>query len=139
MNDEAPPTNNKELNAQVRSRSLNGGLDPAEMGRRSGQARREKAAARAEAAEQDALTFRQRLGVSLSKLSQNELDQRVKDARPSELVRFADQAFGKPLEAEEDKPEDDLLAVLTREQRAVIRSWVEEMENESPMEPDSAA
>jgi hypothetical protein len=39
---------------------------------------------------------------------------------------LADQAFGKPQEAEEDKPEDDILAGLTREQRAVIRSFIEE-------------
>jgi hypothetical protein len=32
------------------------------------------------------------------------------------LARLADQALGKPLEAEEDSPEDD----VTREQRAVI-------------------
>jgi hypothetical protein len=74
----------------------------------------------------------QRLGVSLSKLSQKELDQRVKDARPTELVRFADQAFGKPIEAEEDTATDDLLAGLTREQRAVMRSWLEDTEDVGP-------
>src|SRR5262245_44051364 len=42
-----------------RSRTLNGGLDPAEMGRRSGEARRAKAAEREEHRRQDALTVRQ--------------------------------------------------------------------------------
>ncbi len=100
-----------------------GKLTPREAAIRSAEVRREKAERRAEDAESNALTFRQRLGVSLSKLSQGDLDKRVKDARPAELVRFADQAFGKPREAEEDVAEDDLLAGLTREQRAVVREW----------------
>jgi hypothetical protein len=46
------------------------------------------------------------------------------------LARLADQAFGKPEPAEEDKPEDNWLAALTREQRAVVRSWIESMEDD---------
>jgi hypothetical protein len=55
--------------------------------------RREKGAA------ENALTFRQRLGVSLSRLSQGELDQVVSGlahrGNASALARLADQAFGK--------------------------------------------
>jgi hypothetical protein len=127
MNDESqeqPTDGNEEGHVRVRSRVLNGGLDPAEMGRRSGYARREKAARRAEDAEHNALTFRQRLGVSLSKLTQRDLDERVRTARSAELVRFADQAFGRPKEAEEDVAQDDILEGLTREQRAVVRQML---------------
>jgi hypothetical protein len=98
---------------------------------------REKAAKRAEQAEQNALTFRQRLGVSLSKLTQEDLDALVRGAARSgqahnALSRLADQAFGKPQEAEEDAPQDDMLACLTREQRAVMQSWLEENQDEAP-------
>jgi len=37
-------------------------------------------------------------------------------------------AFGKPQEAEEDTPEDEALAALTREQRAVVRGCLEQEE-----------
>ena len=121
---------NRDSDVPPRSRTLNGGLDPAEMGRRSGEARRAKALARQESAEQNALTFRQRLGVSLSKLSQPELDQVVSGlahrGNANALARLADQAFGKPLPAEEDKPEDEGLAALTREERAVLRQMLED-------------
>ena len=76
------------------------------------------------------MTFRQRLGVSLSKLSQPELDQVVSGlahrGNANALARLADQAFGKPLPAEEDKPEDEGLAALTREERAVLRQMLED-------------
>ena len=121
---------NRDSDVPPRSRTLNGGLDPAEMGRRSGEARRAKALARQESAEQNALTFRQRLGVSLSKLSQPELDQVVSGlahrGNANALARLADQAFGKPLPAEEDVPGDEGLASLTREERAVLRQMLEE-------------
>jgi hypothetical protein len=78
MNDEQAPMTEQEPNVQARSSSLNGGLDPSEMGRGSGQARREKAAQRAQQAEENALTFRQRLGVGLSKLTQADPGQRGK-------------------------------------------------------------
>jgi hypothetical protein len=48
----------------------------------------------------------------------------VKEARTPELVRLLDQAFGRPQEAEEDRPEDPGLAALTREQRAIVRQWL---------------
>lgn len=95
-----------------------------EASRKGVEARRENAARRADRAEENALTFRQRLGVSLSKLTQAQLDQRVKDAKPSELVRFADQAFGRPVQAEDDTPKDAGLAELTREQRATLRAML---------------
>jgi hypothetical protein len=85
--------------------------------------RREKRAA------ENALTFRQRLGVSLSRLSQEELDQVVSGlahrGNANALARLADQAFGKAEPAEEDTPEVDWLAALTREQRAVVSSWLD--------------
>jgi hypothetical protein len=100
------------------------------MGRRSGEARREKKLQREQRAEENALTFRQRLGVSLSKLSQPELDQVVsglaRRGNANALARLADQAFGKPLPAEEDVPGDEGLASLSREERAVLRQMLEE-------------
>lgn len=108
-----------------------------EAGKASAAARRAKAEARTEAAEQNALTFRQRLGVSLSKLTQTDLDARVKQARPSELVRFADQAFGKPTEAEADTPKDEGLAALTREQRATLRAMLLEGDESAPSESEA--
>ena len=84
------------------------------------------------------MTFRQRLGVSLSKLSQPELDQVVSElahrGNANALARLADQAFGKPLPADEDKPEDEGLASLTREERAVLRQMLEA--GVEPDEPD---
>jgi hypothetical protein len=68
------------------------------MGRRSGEARREKKAQREASAAENALTFRQRLGVSLSKLSQPELDHVITGlahrGNANALARLADQAFG---------------------------------------------
>lgn len=96
-----------------------------EASRKGVAARKEKQQARTDRAEENALTFRQRLGVSLSKLTQSELDKRVKEARPTELVRFADQAFGKPMPAEGDEPKDAELAELSREQRASLRAFLE--------------
>jgi hypothetical protein len=126
---------NRDSDVTPRSRTLNGGLDPAEMGRRSGEARREKKAEREQRAQDNALTFRQRLGVSLSKLSQPELDQVVsalaQRGNANALARLADQAFGKPLPAEEDVPGDEGLASLTREERAVLRQMLE-----AGLEPD---
>jgi hypothetical protein len=45
---------------------------------------------------------------------------------PASLTRRS----AKPEPAEEDKPEDDWLAVLTREQRAVVRSWLDSQEDD---------
>ena len=50
-----------------RSRSLRGGLDPVELGRRSGEARREKAAQREALAELDKLTVRSRAAAVLAR------------------------------------------------------------------------
>lgn len=92
--------------------------------------RREKRLQREASAQDKAPTFRQRLGVSLSKLSQPELDQVVSGlahrGNANALARLADQAFGRPLPAEEDAPGDEELASLTREERAVLRQMLEE-------------
>jgi DNA-binding NarL/FixJ family response regulator len=112
------------------------------MGRRSGEARRAKKAEREELTQESALTFRQRVGVSLSKLTQRELDTAVKSLANSgrandvgALARLADQAFGRPLPAEEDVPGDEGLASLTREERAVLRQMLEEGLNMDESEP----
>jgi hypothetical protein len=124
-------------NVRARSETLNGGLDPSEMGRRSGEARREKKQLREERAEENALTFRQRLGVSLSKLTQTDLDRTIEglaqSGRPADLralAALADQAFGKPQVAEDDTPLDDELAQLTRKERAALRAILEDADPE---------
>ena len=125
---------NRDADVPPRSRTLNGGLDPAEMGRRSGEARREKKAQREQRAQDAALTFRQRLGVSLSKLTQAELDQVVSGlahrGNANALARLADQAFGKPLPTEEVVPRDDGLASLTRDELAELQRMLEEGSND---------
>ena len=55
-----------------------GGLSAQEAAERSAKVRKAKAEEREQEATENALTFRQRLGVSLSKLSQKELDSVVK-------------------------------------------------------------
>lgn len=101
-----------------------------EAARASARVRREKRLQREASAQDKAPTFRQRLGVSLSKLSQPELDQVVSGlahrGNANALARLADQAFGRPLPAEEDAPGDEELASLTREERAVLRQMLEE-------------
>ena len=95
----------------------------------SAEARRAKRAAREQTAEANALTFRQRLGVSLSRLTQEELDEVVAGlahrGNAAALARLADQAFGRPTEAEADQPTDPGLEGLTREQRGVLLSALE--------------
>jgi hypothetical protein len=41
------------------------------------------------------------------------------------LVRLADQAFGKPTQADDEWPGDEGLATLTREERATLRAILE--------------
>jgi hypothetical protein len=48
----------------------------------------------------------------------------VKEAKPAELVRFADQAFGRPTEADAEKPADPGIAAMTRDQRAALREAI---------------
>ena len=40
------------------------------------------------------------------------------------LARLADQAFGRPSEQDTDNPEDDYLAQMTRDERALYREWL---------------
>jgi hypothetical protein len=113
-----------------------------EAAQASARARREKKAQRAQRAQDNALTFRQRLGVSLSKLSQAELDQVVSGlahrGNANALARLADQAFGKPLPAEEDVPREEGLASLSREELAVLRQVLEEGSNLDESQPQPA-
>ena len=80
--------------------------------------------------------------MSLSKLSQPELDQVVSElvhrGNANALARLADQAFGKPLPAEEDVPGDEGLAALSREERAVLRQMLEEGLNLDESQPQPA-
>ena len=106
-----------------------GGIGQREASRRGNEARRQKAKARQQAAEQGAVdgarSFRQRLGVSLSKLTQEELDSVVsrlaKSGNANALARLADQAFGRP--SEQDDPHGQgtsaTLATLSRDELAV--------------------
>ncbi len=132
MNDELNPPSGTGIGVRRRSQSLKGGLDPAEMGRRSGEVRRERARVRAAAAEDAAMTVRQRIGVALShELTVDDWRAVIREARDksrvADLARLADQAFGKsqPEEAEEER--DDELRALTRAQRsAMIARLLEE-------------
>lgn len=127
----------KKKPARTRSGTLKHGLDAREMALRSVEARRARAAERAQQDADAALTFRQRLGVSLSRLTQDELDAAVRrmatDDRPSALTalaRMADQAFGKP-QVEEEEQHDDEVAHLTKAQRsALIARLLEEEETQ---------
>lgn len=100
-----------------------------EAARKGVEARQAKAQARKDTAEENALTARQRLGVALSKLTQREWDAKVKAAKAHELVRFLDQAFGRPTDAEPDKPTDEGLSALTKDQRATLRAMLESEED----------
>jgi len=100
-------------------------MTASEASRKAGEARSAKARARREAAEQASVdggrTFRQRLGVSLSKLSQEELDgvvsRMAKAGNANALARLADQAFGRPSEQDEG-PKPSALAGLSRDELA---------------------
>ncbi len=137
-NDEGTKASEPAEASKPRSRTLRHGVDAAEAGRRSGAARRARAAERAAADADAATTFRQRLGVSLSRLSQDELDAAVKamateatkggkPAAMTALAKMADQAFGKPAPEEEDPPGDEL--TLTRAQRSALIARILEEED----------
>jgi hypothetical protein len=124
-----------------RLRTLNGGLDPAEMGRRSGRARRAKAAEREEHRRQDALTVRQRLGVALqAELTVEDWRGVIGAARAAgnvnALARLADQAFGRPQDAEFEEPEGLGLASLSRGQLVVL---LEMLDHGTELVPDEDA
>ena len=108
--------------------SMFGGLGPQEASRRAAEARRVKARARHEAnvaSEANASrSFRQRLGVALSKLTQEELDAVVARlahaGNANALARLADQAFGRPSE-QDDANQGNMsagLATLSRDELA---------------------
>lgn len=109
-----------------------GGITPQEAGRLSGIARREARERRETESQLSKLTLRQRLGLSLSKLSQDQLDGVVSrlatdaahgDARAVHaLARLTDQAFGRATPEEEDAPESTRTALegMSRAERAVV-------------------
>jgi hypothetical protein len=97
-----------------------------------GDTRRARKRHREEQAEENALTVRQRIGVALSRLTQEELDalvhRAVQRGDVRALAQLADQAFGKPPPAEEENPTDTSLADLTREQRTALWAWLDELD-----------
>lgn len=110
-----------------------GGLTPSEASARAAEARRQRREDREDQERHAATTFRQRVGVSLSRLEQDELDALVKALAKAKspgatgaLTRLADQAFGRPLEGEEDAAAGLLFEGTTREQRAAIRAILED-------------
>lgn len=117
----------EEKGAETRSGTLKHGLDAREMALRSAASRRARAAERAAQDAQAATTFRQRVGIALSRLSQDELDKAVKglaaDGKAASLRALgalADQAFGKPAPEEEEQGGDDDVRALTRAQRSAL-------------------
>lgn len=116
-----------------------GGMTPREAARRSAAARSAKARAKAEAAEAGAIdgarTFRQRLGVALSKLEQKELDAVVsrmaKAGNANALARLADQAFGRPNEQDE-APSQSQLAGLSRDELSAVLADIDSIPSTDP-------
>ena len=118
-----------------RSRSLNGGLDPSEMGRRSGAARRARRAERDQRADEARLTARQRLGIALSELTIEDMrgviaalvtaaktgDEKAVHA----LARLLDQSFGRAQEQVDEVQGDDgpqAWEALSPAQRSTLRA-----------------
>ena len=124
------PVANRDPGVPPRSRTLSGGLDPVEMGRRSGEARRAKKLQREQRAQDAALTFRERLGVALSRLEQDDLDQLVgklaKAGNANALARLADQAFGRP--SEQDDAGDAQRSGLSGMSRDQLASTLAELD-----------
>jgi hypothetical protein len=139
MNDEGTSEQRQEKRRDptvgARSRSLKGGLDPAELGRRSGQARRERRRAAARDAELDKLTVRARLATGLAEelttetlrqvlhnlatLARGDGHVAVNAARLlMELARKATDEDGQPDELLPDQAYED----MTKEQQAVARA-----------------
>lgn len=114
---------------------MKSGRTASELGKLSALKRRERKAEREAQADAKHLTFRQRLGVALSQLTQKELDELVKemarragqgDARSIHaLARLADQSFGR---AQVEQPETDtdsadkLWQEMTPAERAAYRA-----------------
>ena len=102
-----------------------GGLSAKEASLRAVAVRRERAAQRMQESADTQRTFRQRLALALTRLSQTELDQAVRalaqSGRGSDigtLARLADQAFGRPQDAGEGEESDGMPG--TREERAAV-------------------
>jgi hypothetical protein len=141
--DERGPAQGTGGNVQERSRSLKGGHDPAELGRKSGQARRERRESAARDAELDKLTVRARLAVGLAGELTTEnlraiLASLVKRAQEpghvgTNAARLVMELAGKVTEeqAEPDELGDDLQwSDMTPEQRAVARARADALARE---------
>jgi hypothetical protein len=138
MNAEEAPSDDERTPAKQyvheRSRSLKGGLDPSEMGQRSGAARRARRAAREQHADEARLTLRQRLGIVLSELTLDELRD-VRNALLAEakrgdekavhaLARLFDQSFGRSEPQADEKEADgpEIWESMPPAKRAALRA-----------------
>jgi hypothetical protein len=134
LNESRSALNPNGDNVRECSATLRGGHDPAELGKKSGEARRERAAARARAAEHDRLTVQARLALALaSKLNYADLQaiidstiQQAKNADGHVQIQAARTvlAWAELVAAggDDDHVEGDDLASMTPAQRAVYRS-----------------
>jgi hypothetical protein len=126
-------------NVRARPRTLRGGHDPSELGRLSGQARREKARARALAVEHDELTVQARLAVAIAaELSYAELVQLIADLKErahsggghvangaaAQLLALARVAIDTGVEDEVDGHD---IATMTSAQRATYRAALDKV------------
>jgi len=125
-------------NVRERSARLKGGHDPAELGRKSGRARRERAKERQAAAEYDALTVSARMAVALAREATYEklsavvrrtIEQAIEANGQIQIqaarvvMEMAQLAFSN--EPDEDDGSD--LEKLTPEQRAVRRAALDKL------------
>jgi len=137
-NDESSMRNEPDRDVLSRSRTLKGGHDPSELGRLSGEARREKANARRVAAEYDALTVSARMAMALASEATYErlsavVGRTIEQAIEAEglvqvqaarlVVAMTQLAFS--MEPDEDDGSD--IENLTPEQRAVRRAALDKL------------
>ena len=123
-------TNDGRGVVQTSPRPLKGGHDPAEMGRRSGKARREKKA------ERDMQTEHLNRGADIASRATGEIlvpidEEAIYVALRAKAERGDVQAAR--LILERTRPtRTDVLALLMPEQRAIIRGWLEELRDQAP-------
>lgn len=121
--------------ARGRTRTTGDAQRMSELGRLSAQARRERKRQREEAATNRHLTYRQRIGVALSQLTQEQLNTHVQalsnlaaqgDAKSIHaLARLSDQAFGRSQPEVQDDGRDILekqWSELTVSEKAALRA-----------------
>jgi hypothetical protein len=100
--------------------------------------RKRRAQEREEERRQDALTVRQRIAVAIQKRYTVAEWLRLLDGLKAEkasvevkaLAQLMNQSFGAPQDAEADESEDPIYGGLTREQRAVMREHLLQVEED---------